>query len=152
MAVSLYTDVATKEYAPDPTAMLTPQRAGAKVRCVQAVVELAAAAADAEIAICKLRKGDEVLMDSFVMFDDLGTGTTLDIGDDDDTTAVDADRYADGIDTATAAGTFVFNSVATCIDKVPYTAQKDCWLIAKNLGASATGTLKFTIFIARAGG
>lgn len=152
MAVTLYSDVATKENAPAGSELLSAQRGDAKVRCVQAVAELAAAAANAEIAICRLHKGDEVLMNSFVMFDDMGVGTSLDFGDDDDSTAVDADRYADGIDTATAAGVFVFNSVVTCIDKVPYTVQKDCWLIAKNLGAASTGTLKATIFIARAGG
>jgi hypothetical protein len=42
--------------------------------------------------------------------------------------------------------------VVTCIDKVPYTVQKDCWLIAKNLGAEATGTVKFFINIVRHGG
>jgi len=152
---NVYSDIATKENAPDPANMLSPQRAGAKVYCVQSVYEAAALAANEVIRVCKLHKGDEVLMNSFVMFDDLGAGTTLDIGDDDpgDTGgAGDIDRYADGIDTATAAAVFVLNDVTTCIDKVPYTVQEDCWLTAKNLGAAATGTLKFTIFIARAGG
>jgi hypothetical protein len=148
----VYSDVATKQNTPDPTNMLNVQRAGAKVYCVQAEYEADALAADDIINVCKLRKGDEVLMNSFVIFDDLGTGTTLDIGDDDDTDAADPDRYADGIDTASAAAVFQFNDVATCIDKVPYAVQKDCWLQATNLGAEATGTLKFTIFIARAGG
>ena len=89
-------------------------------------------------------------MNSFLMHDDLGTGTSMDIGDDDSADA-DPDRYADGIDTAAAAGVFQFNDVETCIDKVPYKIQNDCWLTATNLGAAATGTLKFTIFIVRAG-
>jgi hypothetical protein len=154
MAVSLYSDVATKEHTPDPSNMLSPQRAGAKVYTVQAAIELAAAAADSEIAICRLRKGDEVLLNSFMSHDVLGVGTSMDIGDNDDTTAVDADRYVDGADTAAAADMIAFKDVgaAACIDKVPYTVQKDCWLIAKVLGAAATGTVKFTIFIARNGG
>lgn len=152
MAVSLYSDVATKQNDPANNEMLAPQRGDAKLHAVQCEYELDAVAADTEIALCRLRKGDEVQMDSFIMFDDMGTDVTMDIGDDDDTDAADQDRYADGIDVATAAGTFVFNSVATCIDKVPYTVQKDCWLIAKVLGAAATGTLKANIRIARAGG
>jgi hypothetical protein len=152
MAVSLYSDVALKQSDPANNDMLDAQRGDAKVRCVQPVIELDAAAADTEFALCRLYKGDEVLMNSRIMFDDLGTGVTLDIGDDDDTDAADDDRYADGIDVASAAGSFVFDSVATCIDKVPYRIQKDCWLKGMILGAAATGTLKGTIFIARAGG
>jgi hypothetical protein len=151
----VYSNVATIQNAPHVgDSFNNPQRAGGKVRVVQASYEAAALAANDVIRVCRLRKGDEVLMNSFVMFDDLGTGTTLDIGDDDplDTGgAGDVDRYADGIDTAAAAAVFVFNDVTACIDKVPYTIQADCWLTAKNLGAAATGTLKFTIFIARAG-
>ena len=99
MAVSVYSDVATIENAPHVgDTFNNAQRLMGKVRVVQASYEMASTAANVEIAICKLRKGDEVLMNSFVMHDDCGTsGNTMDIGDDDDTTAADADRYADGI-------------------------------------------------------
>jgi len=149
--VEVYSDIGTVENVPTPQTPLVAAKYHGKVRVVQAIYEAAALDIDDVINICKLRIGDIVLMNSFVMFDNLGTGCTLDIGDDDDTVLVDVDRYADAIDTATSAETFQFNDVVTCIDKVPYVIAKDCWLQATNLGAAITGTLKFTIFIARAG-
>jgi hypothetical protein len=150
-ATTNYSDVATIENAPTPSTLLSGGLNRARVRVVQATMELPAVDANSLINICKLYKGDRVLMNSFVIFDDLGNGCSLDIGDTDtagEGAAADIDRYADGIDTS-SAGIFVFNSVATCIDKVPYEVGEECWLQGKVLGAGSEGTLVFTIFIAQ---
>lgn len=145
----VYSDIATVEKTPTPGSPLVAAKFHGKTRVVQASYEAAALAAASIINICKLRKGDIVLMNSFAMFDALGAGTSLDVGDN-DSAGADADRYADGIVT-TSAEVFQFNDVAACIDKVPYIVQNDCWLQATLLGAEGAGTIKFTIFIARAG-
>lgn len=146
----VYSDIATNQNAPHVGDSYNDSRKeGGKERVVQAVYEADGLAADSVIAICKLRRGDIVLPSSMVMFDALGASTSLDIGDDDDTTAVDADRYADGIAT-TSAGAQVLNQAAV-IDKIPYIVQKDCWLTATLLGAAGTGTIKFFMNIVRFG-
>lgn len=71
-----------------------------------------------------------------IAFDDLGTGTTLDVGDSNDT-----DRYLDGIDTATAAGS-ASNITADGLGYRIGTNSGDNVIQAKNLGAAATGTIK----------
>jgi hypothetical protein len=52
---------------------------------------------------------------------------TVDVGDDDDTTAADADRYADGLDVA-AAGVDIFDANASVARLTPYTTKKTCWI------------------------
>lgn len=97
--------------------------------------EATALAADDVINLFELPKG-AIVHNFIVSFDDLGTGTTLDIGD-----AVDADRYVDGADTATAAG----SKVGILPDGAGYkigTAAGDEIIKATNLGAAATGTIK----------
>lgn len=99
----------------------------------------------------KLPAGARVI-DIIVNFDDLGTGTTLDVGDGND-----ADRYLDGVDTATAAGkSSMSGSSGTIgpINGVGYvvgTNSSDNQLQATNLGASATGTIKFEVLFALRG-
>jgi hypothetical protein len=148
---TVYSDLATIQNAPHVgDSMNIAAKEGGKIRVVIASYEAAALAANDIINICKLRKGDIVLPQSLVMHDDLGTGTTMDIGDN-DSAGADADRYVDGIDTAAAASVAFFNQVAE-IDKIPYVIQNDCWLQATNLGAAATGTIDFYILISRFGG
>ena len=58
---------------------------------------------------------------------DSAGAATIDIGDDDDTVAVDADRYADGLDVAAAAkDLFDANSAAQRL--TPYTIRKTSWV------------------------
>lgn len=103
--------------------------------------EASALAANDVIQLVRLPKGavvKEVVMD----FDDLGTGTSADIGDSDD-----ADRYIDGADTATAAGTARLNAIAGRNYRIG-TNDGDDVLTLTNLGGSATGTIKVTVFYA----
>lgn len=147
----VYSDIGTIQNAPHVgDAYNSASKEGGKIRTVLASYEADGLAADDVIGVCKLRKGDIVLPTSFVMFDDLGTGTTLDIGDDDGGTG-DPDRYTDGLDTASAAAVAFLNDIGI-IDKIPYVIQNDCWLTATNLGAAATGTIRFFVQIVRFGG
>lgn len=99
----------------------------------------------------KLPAGSTVI-DVIVQFDDLGTGTTLDVGD-----GHDADRYLDGVDTATAAGkSSMSGSTATIgpITGVGYvvgTNALDDQIQMTNLGAAATGTIKIMVIYATRG-
>lgn len=77
-----------------------------------------------------------------VVFDDLGSGTSIDVGDADD-----IDRYIDGADTASAASSASFPNV-TCIAGVGYEItgeDGDDQIQIKNLGGTATGTIKVFI-------
>lgn len=97
--------------------------------------EASSLAANDIINLFKMPKG-AVIYGLDVYFDDLGTGTTLDVGDSND-----VDRYIDGADTATAAGA----AHITLADAIGYrigTNTGDDVITAKNLGGSATGTIK----------
>jgi len=61
---------------------------------------------------------------SSITGDGVATTCTIDVGDDDDTTAADADRYADGLDCA-AAGIDLFSANASAARLTPYALQKD---------------------------
>jgi len=71
--------------------------------------------------------------------DGLGTGVTVDIGDNDDTDAVDADRYADGLDVAASGGDF-FDANAVSASLTPYVTQKKCYIQA-TLAVTSAGSL-----------
>lgn len=111
------------------------------VKVISTEYEASALAANDVINLFKLPKGS-VICNMIISFDDLGTGTTLDIGDSND-----VDRYCDGIDTATAAG----SSSGVMVEGNGYvigTNEGDDIITAKNLGASATGTIKVTCLYA----
>tara|TARA_R110000796_G_scaffold252537_2_gene387467 strand:+ start:10896 stop:11354 length:459 start_codon:yes stop_codon:yes gene_type:complete len=74
------------------------------------------------IDIVKLPEGSTVIPHlSYVVLENPGTSLTLDIGDDDATTAVDPDRYADALDVA-AGGAISFGVTGVAAD-APYTLQ-----------------------------
>lgn len=115
--------------------------ADATLHCVVATYEASAAAANTVINLFKLPK-NVVIQNFVVAHDDLGTGVTIDIGD-----AGDADRYVDGLDVSTAAG----STVGVLADGLGYVigtdAEHDDTLVtAKVLGAAATGTLKVACY------
>jgi hypothetical protein len=115
--------------------------ADATLHVVTTTYEASAAAANTVINLFKLPK-DVVIQNFVVAFDDLGTGVTIDIGD-----AGDIDRYVDGLDVATAAG----SACGVLVDGLGYVigtdAEHDDTLItAKVLGAAATGTIKVACY------
>lgn len=115
--------------------------ADATLHVVTTTYEASAAAANTVINLFKLPKG-VVIQNIVVAFDDLGTGVTIDIGD-----AGDVDRYVDGLDVASAAG----SAVGITADGLGYiigtdTEHDDTIITAKVLGAAATGTLKVACY------
>lgn len=115
--------------------------ADATLHVITTTYEASSAAANTVINLFKLPKG--VVIQNFVVtFDDLGTGVTIDIGD-----AGDVDRYVDGLDVATAAG----SATGITADGLGYiigtdTEHDDTIITAKVLGAAATGTLKVACY------
>lgn len=115
--------------------------ADATLHSITTTYEASGAAANTVINLFKLQK-DAVVQNFVVAYDDLGTGVTIDIGD-----AGDTDRYVDGLDVATAAG----SKTGILVDGLGYVigtdAENDDTVItAKVLGGAATGTLKVTCY------
>ena len=115
--------------------------ADSSLHSITTTYEASAAAANTVINLFKLQK-DAVVQNFVVAYDDLGTGVTIDIGD-----AGDVDRYVDGLDVATAAG----STTGILVDGLGYvigtdTTNDDTVITAKVLGAAATGTLKVTCY------
>lgn len=104
--------------------------------------EASALAANDVIEVCDQLPAGAIVTRIDVATDDLGTGVTMDVGD-----ATTVDRYADGIDVATAAALTVFPSVAE-IDGMGYqvTGTSDDQLQITILGSAATGTIKIFVF------
>lgn len=115
--------------------------ADATLHVVTTTYEASAAAANTVINLFKLPK-DVVIQNFVVAHDDLGTGVTVDIGD-----AGDADRYVDGLDVATAAG----SATGVLVDGLGYVigtdaTHDDTVITATVLGAAATGTIKVACY------
>lgn len=115
--------------------------ANASLHVITTTYEASAAAASTVINLFKLAKG-AVVQNFVVSHDDLGTSVTLDIGD-----AGDADRYVDGLDVATAAG----SNVGVLPDGFGYVigtdAEHDDTLVTATIGgAAATGTIKVACY------
>ena len=93
------------------------------------------------LQVCKLPAGARV-DELRVIFDDCGTGVTLDIGyapvnASDGPAAVD-DYWASGVDVSTAAGSVLS-------DAHPITFDYDVYVTATVLGANFTGSPKITV-------
>ena len=92
-------------------------------------------AASDKVRLLKLPAGSIILPHmSLVTGDGIATTATVDIGDDDVAgvgAAVDADRYADGLDVA-AAGIDLFSALATTTGArlTPYALGADSWIEA----------------------
>lgn len=142
---NVLSDTATIETTPTPSTLMDHGLIRGKMRHVTAIYECASLATASVIRVCRLYKGDRVLLSSYIITDDLGTTNTLTLGDDDSVTAADPDRY---LEAAAAASACVIqcNDYATCIAKVPYEIQETCWLTS-TVTEEATGTVQFEIDI-----
>ena len=107
-----------------------------------ATYELAATAADSVIPMINVAAGTTVL-DGYIIFDDLGTGATVDVGDDGD-----VDRFIDGADVSTAAGLTRF-AVGAGGKTFPYTYTAANTIDIKTLGAETSGTITLVVFFTR---
>lgn len=115
--------------------------ADATLHVVTTTYEASAAAANTVINLFKLPK-DVVIQNFVVAHDDLGTGVTIDIGD-----AGDTDRYVDGLNVSTAAG----STTGVLVDGLGYVIgtdaeHDDTVITATVLGAAATGTIKVACY------
>lgn len=112
------------------------------VFCEVATYELAATAASTTINMVHVAAGTTVI-DGYISFDDCGTGATVDVGD-----GSDVDRFIDGADVSTAAGTVRFNTGAGGLT-FPYTYSADDTVDILTLGAETTGTIRLVLFLTR---
>ena len=123
------------------TISLSQGEGNATLHCITTTYEASAAAANTVINLFKLPKG--VVIQNFVVaHDDVGTGVTVDIGDEGD-----IDRYVDGLSLSTSAG----STMGCLVDGIGYVigtdAEHDDTLVtAKILGSSATGTIKVVCY------
>jgi hypothetical protein len=108
------------------------------------------AAADT-VKICRMAAGCVILPHaSMVSSSGCAATLTLDVGDDDVAgvgAAVDADRYADGLNVA-AAGEDLFSANACAALRTPYVLGADSWIIglfATLSTPTAAGKLRFLI-------
>ena len=123
------------------TISLSQGEGNATLHCITTTYEASAAAANTVINLFKLPKG--VVIQNFVVaHDDVGTGVTVDIGDEGD-----IDRYVDGLSLSTSAG----STMGCLVDGIGYVigtdAEHDDTLVtAKILGSAATGTIKVVCY------
>jgi hypothetical protein len=127
----------------DRAATGVPARSQEKgVFCEVATYELAATAASTTINMIKVEAGTTVL-DGYIIYDDCGTGATVDVGD-----GSDVDRFIDGADVSTAAGLSRFAVGAGGLT-FPYTYAADDTIDILTLGAETTGTITLVAFLTR---
>lgn len=113
-------------------------------------IELAAAPANDTIFLARVPSNTVLDPDECrVWFDDLGTSVTMDVGD-----SSNVDGLADGVDVATAAGSFNLMVTVNIADffkpvwqQLGYAADPGGYLdlYATILGAAATGTVSWQI-------
>jgi len=147
MTVSVYSTIATIENAPTPTTLMASAINRGKVRVQVGSYTAASLATTSVIALFKLHLGDRVLLGgSWIGSEDnLGSGVTLKVGDEDDSTTADDDRYLEATACATAA-IIQFNDAVACLSKTPYAIAKDCWCIC-TVADEVTGDIRFEIFV-----
>lgn len=111
-----------------------------------------AAAADT-VNLVSLHPGQYIVPSlCWVECENPGTTLTLDIGDTDDTTAADPDRYVDGLNVS-AGGGFAWTAADGVHTLTPYVIQKECVLQATlATAASLTTGQDFTFWVAIANG
>lgn len=118
---------------------------GGNVHCKVCTYEAVTLVANDVIQLMNVKAGD-VIVDVILQTDALGTGCTMDVGD-----GGDLDRFIDGADTS-AGGRVNMGNVAGAITGAGYKYTVDDTIDAKNLGATADGTIKVTIFYVPVGG
>ncbi len=148
---TVYSDIATIENAPTPSTYEVAGQVRGKLRSVTGTYAYNTSASGTVVNLCKLYRGDQVKLGGSWIGSDvaLGSGNTIFVGDTDDSTAADPDRYLAASAVAASGDIVQFNDVSTGFAKVPYTIQKECWLTATDTGhATVVGNLRFEIFIA----
>jgi len=103
-------------------------------------VTFAAADATSVGTVCGTLPAGLMITDIQLSFADLGTGVTLDVGD-----SADDNRYIDGIDVATAAGSYSSGLILAGQNYVIGTNSGDNQILLTVQDAAATGSVKIVI-------
>lgn len=153
---TVYSNVRTDLTQDDPKEFVKANQIGGRVRVAHASYEAASLAADDVIEMFSLPQGARIV-GGYLYFDDLGTGTTMDVGHaaytdgSGNSVAADADEFLDGQDTASAAGradvaatlALGANSV---VDLDQSVIDNEYVVTCTNLGAAATGTIELVMY------
>lgn len=125
-----YSDIAAKQLDPTAKSMADPILVYGDLAYCEALVTLESGVAAADtVKLVQVPAGFRLITSlSSVVTDDAGGTATIHVGDDDDTVAADADRYAVSLDVATA-GVDIFDASAAVARLTPYTTGKTCWII-----------------------
>lgn len=147
---TFYSDLATYQASTDPT---TRNSFPAIQNMPEKLLDVSYTLAGTEVAndvivLALLPKGARVIAERIAIYcADPGTALTLDIGDDDNSTAADDNRYVAALDVK-AGGFFQGGSAPGVAVATRYTTGKSCWLQVKvNAADTLTATTKIRITI-----
>lgn len=153
---TVYSNVRTDLTQDDPSEFVKANQLAGRIRVAHASYEASSLAADDVIEMFSLPHGARILH-GYLYFDDLGTGTTMDVGhaaytdSSGSSVAADPDEYLDGQDTASAAGRADVAATlalgANSVVDLDQTVKDNEFVVtATNLGAAATGTVELVMF------
>lgn len=140
---TVYGVEATKALNTTPAQFVDSADWNGRLRYQSDSYEAAAAAAGTDVIVGLLKKGAQIHPRSLIRFDDMGTGTTLDVLLRPVDGSADVSLVA-GVDTATTAGVLDFGAIAY-IDVFPHTVAEDSYVVVSLQDAASTGTLKSDI-------
>jgi len=132
---TFYSDIGAKQLTQDVKSPNDPILVYGGLAYVEAVVTLESGVASSDIVnLVQVPANFRLIphlssVESNDITDSAGVAT-IDIGDDDDTVAVDSDRYADGLDVA-GAGKDLFDANSCAQRLTPYTVRKTSWIQLK---------------------
>jgi len=153
---TVYSDVRTDLTQDDPSEFVKANQLAGNIRVARGVYEASSLSADDVIEMFALPQGARIV-GGYLYFDDLGTGTSMDVGHaayvdgDGNSVSADPDEFADGVDTASAAGRAdVANTLAlganTSVDLDQDLKDNEYVVTCTNLGGAATGTIELVMF------
>jgi len=153
---TVFSNVRTDLTQDDPKEFVKANQISGRIRVAHASFEASSLSADDIIEMFSLPHGARVV-GGYLYFDDLGSGTTMDVGHAaytngaGSTVAADPDEYVDGADTATAAGRVdVAATLAlganSVVDLDQSVIDNEYVVTCTNLGAAATGTIELVMF------
>lgn len=126
----------------EPKVIANEQDLGGKLKFISDTYEAASLPDGDSIIVGRLPQGTVLSSNLKVTHDALGASTTLELLVRDVNDATDETSLVAAVASDTAG---VIEPVAGDIDTLPHTAATDVFVIVKNAGAIATGTLKVLI-------
>lgn len=121
------------------TQITRPNQGGSPMTFTDTVT-FAAADATSVGTVCGLLPAGLMVISVSLSFEDLGTSVTLDVGD-----SSDPNRYLDGVDAATAAGSTEIGLIFAGQNYVVGTNSGDNQILITVADAAATGSVKIVV-------